>query len=145
MNIVPAGARHTVLPYVLRPAGITLITMAMDWKDSLASLLNNADLPQGDESVVATDDNTASKSTPDGKRVLRLFYEKKGRGGKPATIIEGFAQDGSEDEECEKLAAMLKKRLGRGGSARGGEILIQGDCRELLKPLLAAEGFLVKG
>ena len=116
----------------------------MDWKDSLASLLNNPDLPQGDQ--VNSEVPDAHIPAPgDGKRVLRLFYEKKGRGGKPATIIEGFATDGSEDEECESLAATLKKRLGRGGSARGGEILIQGDCRDHLRQLLKEQGYTIKG
>lgn len=116
----------------------------MDWKDSLASLLNNPDLPQGEQ--VNSDIPDAQTPAPrDGKRIMRLFYEKKGRGGKPATIIEGFATDGSEDAECEALAATLKKRLGRGGSARGGEILIQGDCRDQLRQLLIERGYTVKG
>ena len=36
----------------------------------------------------------------------------------------------------EQLAAKLKRRLGTGGSARGGEILIQGDrADDVLKAL----------
>ncbi len=76
---------------------------------------------------------------------IQIFFEKKGRAGKPATIIDGFPSDGSEDKICNELAGTLKKRLGRGGSARGGEILIQGDCRESLRKILRELGYEVKG
>lgn len=67
--------------------------------------------------------------------------ERKGRGGKTATIIEGFT---GTDDELKALATRLKQQLGVGGSARGGEILIQGDCRQRLREILAKE-FIVKG
>ena len=123
--------------------------MPTDWKDALSSLLANqeSDNEAAKNAVAAETDAAAElpEKTATGRRTLRLFYEKKGRGGKPATIIEGFDPEGSEDEECEKLAATLKKRLGRGGSSRGGEILIQGDCREQLRKLLKEMDFIVKG
>ncbi len=119
----------------------------MDWKDSLASLLNNSELLNTDsDSTPATypaEDENKTKAT--GKRTLKIFFEKKGRAGKPATIIDGFPSDGSEDKICNELAGTLKKRLGRGGSARGGEILIQGDCRESLRKILRELGYEVKG
>lgn len=67
--------------------------------------------------------------------------ERKGRGGKTATIIEGFP---GSDSELKALATRLKQQLGVGGSARGGEILIQGDCRQRLRELLSHD-FIVKG
>lgn len=74
-----------------------------------------------------------------GSRRLRLFYEKKGRAGKPATIIEGFDPD--DDTEALSVARMLKQRIGCGGSARGGEILLQGDRREQATKLLRESGY----
>ncbi|MDE6277365.1 MAG: translation initiation factor [Muribaculaceae bacterium] len=72
---------------------------------------------------------------------LTLLYERKGRGGKQATIIAGFE---ISDAELQDLAALIKKRLATGGSARGGEILIQGDRRADLRTLLPALGYKVK-
>ena len=48
------------------------------------------------------------------------------------------------DDELKKLAAELKKRCGCGGSAKDGNIEIQGDKRDLLKQLLEQKGFKVK-
>lgn len=64
--------------------------------------------------------------------------ERKGRGGKTATIVSGFTID---DDAVASVAAALKKRLATGGSARGGEILIQGDRRADVIDALRALGF----
>ena len=44
-----------------------------------------------------------------------------------------------------EVAAKLKKRLATGGSARGGEVLIQGDRRDDVRKALADLGFKTKG
>ena len=48
-------------------------------------------------------------------------------------------------EQLSEIASKIKKRLATGGSARGGEILVQGDRREELRTLLADMGYKVKG
>ena len=45
------------------------------------------------------------------------------------------------DDEVEDLASKMKRRLGTGGSVRGGEILIQGDRRQAVLDFLTAEGY----
>lgn len=122
--------------------------MNPDWKESLASLLEDGRLPadipeESPETTLPQKPTETSSGRKNARKTLRIFFEKKGRAGKPATIIGGFAPDGSEDQECEALAATLKKRLGRGGSARGGEILIQGDCRDRLRELLPELGYRI--
>ncbi len=104
-----------------------------DWQDSLKSFLDaNPDLPEGEEiQVVETDE------CPRQPR-LDIVLEKKGRAGKMATIVTGFIID---DEEVSAIAAKLKSRLGTGGSARGGEILIQGDRRNDVLKLLSEMGY----
>lgn len=97
-------------------------------------------LPQGQD--VATG-NSGDASPAPHKPVLTLFYEAKGRGGKPVTIITGL--DDCDPAMISDLARRLKKALATGGSVRGGEILIQGDRRERLRSLLKEQGFKTKG
>lgn len=126
--------------------GFTIILMT-DWKDILAGALESGKLPKGETDNVNCNDNDADNastaSTADGdKPVLTIFYEKKGRAGKPATIITGFdADDDSSIAQADALSRTLKQRLGCGGSARGGEILLQGDRRDDLRRLLPELGY----
>jgi translation initiation factor 1 len=78
-------------------------------------------------------------STGDG--IVRLRREKKGRGGKAVTIVDGLPLDGAA---LKTLASRLKQRCGVGGAVKGALIELQGDQRALLQPLLEAEGYKVK-
>lgn len=105
-----------------------------DLQAALSAFLQaNPDLPEGE--ITEAPDDSADK-----KRDFRLdiILEKKGRGGKQATIISGWEDS---DEALLELAATLKKRLATGGSARGGEILIQGDRRKETLALLKDLGY----
>lgn len=113
----------------------------MDWKDALASL---SGLPEGetsDDSTSPKTENTTSTQSLEQKTPLHVLIEKKGRGGKTATIVEGFE---ISDNEVDEIARTLRKKLGTGGSARGGEILIQGDRKNDVMKLLNEMGFKVK-
>lgn len=72
---------------------------------------------------------------------LYVYRDSKKRKGKTATVIEGFV--GSADD-LKDLGKHLKSKLGVGGSAKDGEIIIQGDLREKVKALLEAKGYAVK-
>lgn len=114
----------------------------MDWKDALASL---SGLPEGEATDATSEDNIVSgkQSEVTGqKSPLHVLIEKKGRGGKTATIVEGFD---ISDDEIDEIARTLRKKLGTGGSSRGGEILIQGDRKPDVIRLLKEMGFKVKG
>lgn len=114
----------------------------MDWKDALGALMAEGSLP--DAGNPATEAQPSAPAPKDKKPVLNVVFERKGRGGKSATIIEGFGS--MPDDEVAALAARLKSKLGIGGSSRGGEILLQGDQRKgKLKELLSAEGYKTKG
>lgn len=107
----------------------------MDWKDILSQMKDT--LPEG-ESREDTASEKVSDEKPVKKEKLSVAMERKGRGGKTATIIFGFT---SADEEVAEVATRLKQRLGTGGSSRGGEILLQGDVRDKVKPLLKEMGY----
>lgn len=106
--------------------------MENNWQDILQSLKAGGSLPEGEEPAPAADVKAAAKCK------LTIAIEKKGRGGKTATIISGFTES---HDEITALAARLKSRLGTGGSARGGEILIQGDRREQVREFLTKAGY----
>lgn len=106
-----------------------------DWHDMLSALRGTM-ADDSDTDIDTTQASTATPPTQQGR--LDIVFERKGRGGKTATIITGFTLP---DDDIDALAAELKKRLGTGGSARGGEILIQGDRRQDVLRLLTERGF----
>lgn len=111
--------------------------MDIDWKDALGKLAASGALPQGEEN---SKDEAEVETKPDFHKAsrLKIVIDRKGRKGKTATIIEGFQ---CTQEELEATAQLLKKKIGTGGSARGGEILLQGEWAEKARQILLAEGF----
>ncbi len=101
----------------------------------LGQLREDPSLPAGDDVAQPAPEPLLKK-----KDTLRVIVDKKGRKGKIATIVEGFTVS---DEEVAEIAASLKKRLGTGGSSRGGEILIQGNVAGV-REFLSAEGYRIK-
>jgi translation initiation factor 1 len=72
---------------------------------------------------------------------LRVLRDSKQRGGKTVTLVLGFR--GSE-ADLEKLTKLLKTKCGTGGSAKDGEIIIQGDKRDQVMEILLKEGYKAK-
>jgi len=79
--------------------------------------------------------NTALPS----EQKLLVRMETKHRGGKVVTLVEGFLGNQTDREE---LTKKLKNHCGTGGSAKDGEILVQGDHREKLLQWLIKNGFI---
>lgn len=75
------------------------------------------------------------------EQLLEAHLDKKNRGGKIATIIKGYV--GTADD-LKILTKELKTLCGVGGSAKDGEIIIQGNFREKIMDFLKSKGYKVK-
>lgn len=105
----------------------------ISWQDILQAAKSNFASTESEP-----EEQPKEETKPANRTVLDITFEKKGRGGKTATIISGFE---ISDEEIKELASKMKAKLGTGGSARGGEILIQGDRRKDVLEYLKTAGF----
>lgn len=88
-----------------------------------------------------TDEKKEVSTLPPQKQDLRVWFEKNGRAGKPACLIKGFI---GTKEDLEQLARELKSFCASGGSAKEGEIIIQGDNRDKIITYLEKKGYKVK-
>lgn len=104
-----------------------------DWKKRLGVVFSTAsdyDYQTDTEEKVQTLEAKVQK--------LRVRIEKNGRGGKTVTIVSGFV--GSEDD-LKELGKALKSKCGVGGSAKDGEVLVQGDFKQRVIEILRAMGY----
>jgi translation initiation factor 1 len=89
-----------------------------------------------------TDQDTPEAETlPAAKQQLRVVIDRKQRGGKVATVVTGFV---GTTTDLEALGKKLKTKLGVGGAAKDGEIIIQGELKEKVLALLLADGYKAK-
>ncbi|MCB9197507.1 MAG: translation initiation factor [Flavobacteriales bacterium] len=75
------------------------------------------------------------------EQLLYVSIDKKQRGGKAVTLIEGFV---GTDDDLKELGKLLKSKCGVGGSAKDGEIIVQGEHRDKVIDILEKEGYKTK-
>lgn len=104
-----------------------------DWKDRLGVMYStNPDFRYD------TGDTGEGETLPKEKQALRISLDKRNRGGKMVTLITGFR---GTEEDLVALGKLLKVRCGVGGSAKEGEIIVQGDLRAKVLDILQKEGY----
>lgn len=75
---------------------------------------------------------------PPQQQKLRVQLDKKARRGKAVTLVTGFV--GPQDDLTD-LGKQLKTACGGGGSAKDGEIMVQGDHRDKVVAWLLEKGY----
>jgi translation initiation factor 1 len=82
-----------------------------------------------------------AETAPKQQQNLRVILDKSGRAGKQVTLVTGFV---GKTSDLETLTKLLKTKCGVGGSAKDGEIILQGDLRDKVVQALTKEGYKAK-
>ena len=104
-----------------------------DWKDRL-----NVVYSTNPNFKYETTEEPEATTLPPQQQRLRVSLDRKNRGGKTVTLVTGFI--GTEDD-LKALGKLLKGSCGVGGTAKDGEIIIQGDFKQRILDLLKAKGY----
>lgn len=105
-----------------------------DWKSRLGVVFStNPDFRY--ESEAQEEAETLEPS----RQKLLVGIDRRNRGGKQVTLVSGFV---GKEEDLAALGKILKTRCGVGGTAKDGEILIQGDFRDRVVEILKSLGYI---
>src|SRR6476646_6237570 len=88
------------------------------------------------------EENENSETLSPAQQKLKIKLDTKHRAGKAVTLVEGYI---GRDEDLQELGKKLKTFCGTGGSAKDGEIIIQGDQREKVVQWLKKNGYSQAG
>lgn len=89
----------------------------------------------------ATEETAEAETLEPSRQRLTVNIDRRNRGGKQVTLVSGFV---GTQEDLAALGKTLKVKCGVGGSAKDGEITIQGDLRDKVTELLRNMGYNAK-
>ena len=107
-----------------------------DWKSRLGVVYSTN--PDFQYETAAEEE---AETLPPEKQRLIVAIDRRNRGGKQVTLVTGFV---GTAEDLKELGRALKTKLGVGGSAKDGEITIQGDFRDKVVSILQQMGYQAK-
>ena len=110
--------------------------MDNDWKSRLGVVYST----NPDFKYQTAAEEEADTLAPERQRLI-VGIDRRNRGGKQVTLITGFV-GGADD--LKELSRVLKTKLGVGGSAKDGEITVQGDFRDKVVSILQGLGYNAK-
>lgn len=84
------------------------------------------------------DENVQEETLSPAQQLLLIRLDTKNRAGKAVTLINGFT---GKEEDLQELCKRIKNFCGTGGSAKEGEIIIQGDQRDKVTEWLQKNGY----
>lgn len=105
-----------------------------DWKKRLGVVFST----DPDYIYEEQEEKEQAETLPPGKQKLTVTIDRRNRGGKQVTLVSGFT---GSDEDLAELGKTLKVKCGVGGTAKNGEITIQGDLRDKVTALLNSMGY----
>ena len=107
-----------------------------DWKQRLGVVYStNPDFKYEQEA------EPEQETLPPSKQRLVVTIDRRCRAGKQVTLVSGFK---GSDEDLKSLGKTLKVKCGVGGTAKDGEITVQGDLRDKVTALLNSMGYNAK-
>ena len=107
-----------------------------DWKQRLGVVLS----PKQDFAYTEQQEEVQQTLEPSRQKLV-VSIDRRCRAGKQVTLVSGFV---GSDEDLAELGRTLKVKCGVGGSAKNGEITIQGDFRDRVTALLNEMGYKAK-
>lgn len=108
-----------------------------DWKSRLGVVFST----NPDFNYSTDDQEEEMELLPPEKQKLTVAIDRKKRAGKQVTVVDGFV---GPQEDLEELCKKIKTKCGTGGSAKEGQILIQGDMRDKVVDFLLSLGYKAK-
>lgn len=108
-----------------------------DWKKRLGVVYST----NPDFTYDQSDSEEQVETLEPSRQRLIVSIDRRQRAGKQVTLVTGFV---GTDEDLAALGKTLKVKCGVGGTAKDGEITIQGDLRDKVTALLNGMGYKAK-